>query len=99
MHDQLWDVDALSAYLGKPVSWVYDNHVRENIPSIRVGQQLRFSPTEILRWMEKKSPSSTASTTCDVARPLAGWPLSAVYFASVPSRHLDVVSRNPGRRA
>ncbi|WP_199812876.1 hypothetical protein [Streptomyces sp. NRRL S-1868] len=24
MHDQLWDVDALSAYLGKPVSCVYD---------------------------------------------------------------------------
>ncbi|MGI5466677.1 Lrp/AsnC family transcriptional regulator [Streptomyces sp. CA-132043] len=30
---------------------------------------------------------------CDVARPLSGWPLSAVYFASVPSRYLDVVSR------
>ncbi|MFD3916100.1 Lrp/AsnC family transcriptional regulator [Streptomyces sp. NPDC058603] len=26
---------------------------------------------------------------CDLARPLSGWPLSAVYFASVPAPHLD----------
>ncbi|MGW5017112.1 helix-turn-helix domain-containing protein [Streptomyces sp. NRRL F-5053] len=52
MTEPLWDVEALSAYLGKPVSWVYDNHVKKNIPSFRVGQHLRFSPTEIRNWLE-----------------------------------------------
>ncbi|MFJ8334841.1 Lrp/AsnC family transcriptional regulator [Streptomyces sp. NPDC094437] len=30
---------------------------------------------------------------CDLARPLSGWPLSAVYFASVPAPHLDETVR------
>lgn len=54
MKEPLWDVEALSAFLGKPTSWIYDNHVREQIPSFRVGQQLRFSPTEIQKWMEER---------------------------------------------
>lgn len=29
---------------------------------------------------------------CDLARPLSGWPLSAVYFASVPAEHLRETS-------
>lgn len=52
MPEQLRDVEALSAFLGKSVSWVYDNHVRENIPSFRVGQHLRFSLTDIRDWLE-----------------------------------------------
>ncbi|MEU6979991.1 helix-turn-helix domain-containing protein [Streptomyces sp. NPDC046371] len=43
MSEPMWDVQALAAYLGKPASWVYDNHLKEEIPSFRVGQQLRFS--------------------------------------------------------
>jgi DNA-binding Lrp family transcriptional regulator len=30
---------------------------------------------------------------CDLARPLSGWPLSAVYFASVPGRYVEETSR------
>ncbi|WP_275558054.1 Lrp/AsnC family transcriptional regulator [Streptomyces sp. 5-6(2022)] len=30
---------------------------------------------------------------CDLARPLSGWPLSAVYFASVPAERLEETSR------
>ncbi|MFJ9180065.1 Lrp/AsnC family transcriptional regulator [Streptomyces sp. NPDC102360] len=30
---------------------------------------------------------------CDLARPLSGWPLSAAYFASVPSPYLEETSR------
>ena len=33
------------------------------------------------------------SLRCDLARPLFGWPLSAVYFASVPAQHLAETSR------
>ncbi|WP_050800161.1 Lrp/AsnC family transcriptional regulator [Streptomyces himastatinicus] len=32
--------------------------------------------------------ASRVSMRCDLARPLSGWPLSAVYFASVPARYL-----------
>ncbi|MGW6142474.1 Lrp/AsnC family transcriptional regulator [Streptomyces sp. NPDC055140] len=30
---------------------------------------------------------------CDLARPLSGWPLSAMYFASVPGQHLEETSQ------
>ncbi|GCB52466.1 Lrp/AsnC family transcriptional regulator [Streptomyces sp. NL15-2K] len=30
---------------------------------------------------------------CDLARPLSGWPLSAVYFASVPGQYVEETSR------
>ena len=33
------------------------------------------------------------SLRCDLARPLSGWPLSAVYFASVPGRFVAETSR------
>lgn len=32
--------------------------------------------------------ASRVSLRCDLARPLSGWPLSAVYFASVPGQYL-----------
>ncbi|MCG3040612.1 helix-turn-helix domain-containing protein [Streptomyces sp. S1A] len=54
MTEPLWDVAALAEFLGKPVSWIYDNHAKEAIPSFRIGQQLRFSPVEIREWMERK---------------------------------------------
>jgi len=52
--EPMWDVKALAAYLGKPASWVYDNHLKEEVPSFRVGQQLRFSPAEIRQWLEER---------------------------------------------
>ncbi|WP_234364992.1 helix-turn-helix domain-containing protein [Streptomyces sp. RTd22] len=57
----MWTVSALADYLGKPVSWVYDNHAKEAIPSFRVGQQLRFSPTEIETWLESKCRESATA--------------------------------------
>ncbi|MFC7331335.1 Lrp/AsnC family transcriptional regulator [Marinactinospora rubrisoli] len=30
---------------------------------------------------------------CDIARPLSGWPVSAIYLASAPAEHLNEVSR------
>jgi len=36
--------------------------------------------------------ASGVSLRCDLARPLSGWPLSAVYFASVPAEHLHETS-------
>ncbi|MEU9285734.1 Lrp/AsnC family transcriptional regulator [Streptomyces sp. NPDC048275] len=37
--------------------------------------------------------ASRVSLRCDLARPLSGWPLSAVYFASVPGQYLEETSR------
>ncbi|MFC6067058.1 helix-turn-helix domain-containing protein [Streptomyces ochraceiscleroticus] len=51
MNEPLWDVPALAAFLGKPTSWVYDNHTKEKIPSFRIGQHLRFAPAEVRHWM------------------------------------------------
>ncbi len=37
--------------------------------------------------------ASRVSLRCDLARPLSGWPLSAVYFASVPAQYLEETGR------
>ncbi|WOX14814.1 Lrp/AsnC family transcriptional regulator [Streptomyces sp. N50] len=37
--------------------------------------------------------ASRVSLRCDLARRLSGWPLAAVYFASVPAQHLEETSR------
>ncbi|MGW1208821.1 Lrp/AsnC family transcriptional regulator [Streptomyces sp. NPDC002499] len=37
--------------------------------------------------------ASRINLRCDLARPLSGWPLSAVYFASVPAQYLEETSR------
>ncbi|MER6954310.1 Lrp/AsnC family transcriptional regulator [Streptomyces sp. NPDC000618] len=37
--------------------------------------------------------ASRLSLRCDLARPLSGWPLSAVYFASVPGQFVEETSR------
>ncbi|MFB7992038.1 Lrp/AsnC family transcriptional regulator [Streptomyces sp. NPDC056002] len=37
--------------------------------------------------------ASRIQLRCDLARPLSGWPLSAVYFASVPGEYLQETSR------
>lgn len=37
--------------------------------------------------------SSRLLLRCDLARPLSGWPLSAVYFASVPGQYLEETSQ------
>ncbi|SCK30534.1 hypothetical protein YWIDRAFT_05652 [Streptomyces sp. SceaMP-e96] len=52
MDQAMWTVSALADFLQKPVSWVYDNHEKQAIPSFRVGQQLRFWPSKIRHWLE-----------------------------------------------
>lgn len=37
--------------------------------------------------------ASRLSLRCDMARPLSGWPLSAVYFASVPGQYVEGTSQ------
>ena len=49
MSHSLWDVATLAERLGKPHSWIYDNHAKLGIPSYAIGQHLRFDPDEITR--------------------------------------------------
>jgi hypothetical protein len=44
--DALWTITELADFLRKPKSWVYDNY-REMFPYYKVGQQVRFIPSEI----------------------------------------------------
>lgn len=52
--EPMWDVKALATFLGMPTSWVYDDYAKEGVPSFRVGQQLRFYPAEVRRWLEER---------------------------------------------
>ncbi len=40
--------------LGKPVSWVYNNLLKENIPFIKLGNQYRFVEEKIDEWIMNK---------------------------------------------
>ncbi|WP_258052566.1 Lrp/AsnC family transcriptional regulator [Streptomyces sp. Ru73] len=80
------DGDALDARLVELLSIDGRMSVRELAATAGAAQ------TTVRRRLQALVPDRV-SLRCDVARPLSGWPLSAVYFASVPSRHLDVVSR------
>ncbi|MFJ8041180.1 helix-turn-helix domain-containing protein [Kitasatospora sp. NPDC096147] len=35
-----------------PVSWIYDNWQREQIPFKKVGNRLRCRPADLERWIE-----------------------------------------------
>ncbi|MGW9169967.1 helix-turn-helix domain-containing protein [Streptomyces decoyicus] len=61
MDQPMWTVPTLANFLGKPVSWVYDNHEKQAIPSFRVGQQLRFWPREIKAWLEDNCREQAAA--------------------------------------
>lgn len=45
--EKLWSPAELAEFLGKPVSWVYDNH-RTWFRSYKVGQAVRFKPDEVI---------------------------------------------------
>lgn len=53
--DELMTVQELAAYLHVPPSWIYDNHARLGIPSVRVGRMLRFRLTAVDRWLDDQA--------------------------------------------
>ncbi|WP_399094202.1 helix-turn-helix domain-containing protein [Streptomyces sp. BBFR2] len=61
MDQNMWTVPLLAQFLKKPASWVYDNHEKQAIPSFRVGQQLRFRPSEIKDWLENNCREQESS--------------------------------------
>jgi DNA-binding Lrp family transcriptional regulator len=58
----------------------------------RLAQGVGTSVTTAGRRM-RQLVGTRISLRCDVARPLSGWPLAAVYFASAPAEKLREISQ------
>lgn len=54
----LWTVKDLADFLDKPTSWIYMNHKVMGIPTLKVGQALRFRPHEIEAWLDTQKLSA-----------------------------------------
>jgi len=54
----LFDVDQLAEYLGVPASWIYDNHSKLGLPSMKVGRRLRFRLRHVDAWLESRKQSA-----------------------------------------
>ncbi len=61
MDQPTWTVSTLAGFLRKSVSCVYDNHEKQAIPSFRIGQQLRFRPSEVKHLLESDCRDQEAS--------------------------------------
>jgi DNA-binding Lrp family transcriptional regulator len=62
------------------------------MPIRRLAEELGSSVTTAGRRL-RQLVGTRISLRCDVARPVSGWPLSAVYFASVPADKLREISQ------
>ncbi len=51
---KLMTVDDVAEYLNVPKSWVYNNHKREGIPFVKVGQSLRCRMNDLAHWLDKQ---------------------------------------------
>ncbi|MEU6676728.1 Lrp/AsnC family transcriptional regulator [Streptomyces sp. NPDC046925] len=61
--------------------------------SLRDLSDATGTPLTTVRRHMRSADGARLLFRCDLARPLSGWPLSAVYFASVPGQHLEETSR------
>jgi DNA-binding Lrp family transcriptional regulator len=62
------------------------------MPVRRIAEELGTSVTTAGRRL-RQLVGTRISLRCDVARPVSGWPLSAVYFASAPADKLREISQ------
>ncbi len=54
--ERLWSVTDVSAFLGIPVGTLYQwRHRRIGPRASRVGRHLRYDPTEVRAWFNKKA--------------------------------------------
>ena len=54
----LFDVDQLAEYLSVPASWIYDNHLKLDLPSMKIGRRLRFRLSDVDAWLENRKRSA-----------------------------------------
>ena len=51
---KLLTTEQVAEKLGKPVSWVYNNLLKEGIPFIKLGNQYRFIESQLDSWILSK---------------------------------------------
>jgi predicted DNA-binding transcriptional regulator AlpA len=52
--EQLLDIEELADKLKKSVSTIYSNYISWKIPYVKIGGDLRFSPSDVSIWLENK---------------------------------------------
>ncbi len=52
--DRLWTVRDVAQFLGMHEKTVYEWASRGELPCFRIGNRLRFSPTELTRWVSAR---------------------------------------------
>ena len=52
--ERLWTVNDVARFLGMHPKTVYDWAARGELPCFRLGNRLRFSPTELTRWVSAR---------------------------------------------
>ena len=52
--DRLWTVRDVAQFLGVHEKTIYDWAARGDLPCFRLGNRLRFSPTELTRWVSAR---------------------------------------------
>jgi len=54
--ERLWTVEDLSAFLGVPVTTLYQWRYRRTGPRARrVGRHLRYDPADVRSWLEQQA--------------------------------------------
>lgn len=81
----MWDVKTLSAYLGKPASWVYDNHLKEELPSLCVadGLRQRVVGASAFDTYHHEEATRTFRFAADSAEEAGHWHLRAKTYSSL----------------
>ncbi len=54
LHDCLWTVRDVAEFLKIHPKTIYEWVARGEIPFLRIGNRLRFSPTELTRWVSAR---------------------------------------------
>ena len=52
--DRLWTVRDVAKFLSVHEKTIYDWAARGDLPCFRLGNRLRFSPTELTRWVSAR---------------------------------------------
>ncbi|MEV1007346.1 Lrp/AsnC ligand binding domain-containing protein [Streptomyces sp. NPDC049881] len=62
------------------------------MPLAALAREVDASVATTRRALGRLLASGRLALRCNLARPLTGWPVSAMYFASVPAEHLDATA-------
>jgi hypothetical protein len=58
--EPLWGIDELATFLDVEKSWIYDNWRKLGIPTLKIGQKLKFKPSAVVAWVDKQEQQPPA---------------------------------------